>query len=428
MDKERFDDHISQGIMLMTEQKYEAAKKEFQEAIEVDIKAYDAYMHLGNAYANLGQYDEALAAFKNALVVEPNSGEALYSEANIYLLKDERLKAVELFNKAEEAGFRRAELYQILAGIFYDANDTAQALRNISRAIAADPFDGELRLFKARIYLADNRFHEAIDTLDEMEKVLPDAFEAYDLRAQIYSGLKEYDKALEVSEQGCRRFPEDARLTLTKLKVLVEMQKDAEAQQTIDQMKSNGQHDTVLKEVVVQESILLFRKNDMEGALAILEKANTTLGGDADITYLIMDVYGKSENYEKTLEVSDRLIQLNPGEYYESTARYFHAHALDKIGREQEAKAEYRKLTSTLRKATIRTPSFYEGYIYRLLCHTRLGEYDKALELADYMENLYPERADAHAFRHFIFKEQGDTVKAEEEKRAALAVNPEMDL
>lgn len=428
MDIERFNDHISQGIALMTEQKYEAARKEFEAAISIDVKSYEAYIHLGNACANLGQFDDALSAFKNALVVEANSGEALYSIANIYLLKEERLKAVEFYNKAEEAGFKRAELYQILAGIFFDANDIAQALRNITRAIAAEPFDGDLRLFKARIYLADNKYDEALDTLDEMQKVLPDAFEAYDLRAQIYSGIGKYDEALKVSEMGCQRFPEDAHLALTKLKVLVEMNKDQEAADLIDKMKRCGQFDKVMKEAVIQESILFLRKQDTETTLSILQKANTALGGDTDILYLIMDIYGKSENYEKTIEIADLLIGMNPGEFYESTARYFHAHSLDKLGKETEAKAEYRKLTSILRKATINNPSFYEGYIYRLLSHTRLGEFDKALELADYMENLYPDRADAHAFRHFIYKEQGDSAKAEESKNAALKINPGMSL
>lgn len=48
MDIERFNDHISQGIALMTEQKYESAKKEFEAAIQIDVKSYDAYIHLGN--------------------------------------------------------------------------------------------------------------------------------------------------------------------------------------------------------------------------------------------------------------------------------------------------------------------------------------------------------------------------------------------
>lgn len=93
-------------------------KKEFEEAIQIALESYEAYIHLDNACANLGQFDDALAAFKNALVVEANSGEALYSIANIYLLKEDRLKAVEFYNKAEEAGFKKTELYQILAGIF----------------------------------------------------------------------------------------------------------------------------------------------------------------------------------------------------------------------------------------------------------------------------------------------------------------------
>lgn len=428
MDMEKLNDYISQGVALMKEQKYEAAKKEFESAVQIDVKSYDAYIHLGNACANLGQFDEAINAFKNALIVEPSSGEALYSIANIHLLKDERLKAVEFYNKAEEAGFKKAELYQILAGIFFDANDVSQALRNITRAIAAEPFDGELRLFKARIYLADNRYEEALDTLDEMQKILPDSFEAYDLRSQIYCGIDKYDEALRVSEQGCRRFPDDANLALSKLKVLVAMQKDQEAMALIDDMKATEKYNKVLKEAVIQESIIHLRKQDMETTLSILQNANTYLGGDADIVYLILDIYGKSENYVKTMEMADVLINMKPGEYFESIAQYFHAHSLDKLGRVDEAKAEYQKLTSVLRKSTINNPSFYEGYIFRLLCHTHLGEFDKALELAEYIENLYPDRSDAHAFRHFIYKEQGDKEKAEQEKTAALKINPNLNM
>lgn len=425
---ERIQDLISKGIALMAAQNYEAAKKEFEKVIELDINCCDAYVHLGNACANLEQFDDALAAFKNALILDANSGETLYSIANIYLLKDDRLKAVEFYNKAEEAGFRKAELYQLMAVIFFEANDIAQALRNINKAIVEAPFSGELRLFKARAYLADNRYDEALETLEEMQKVLPDAFEAYDLRVQIYSGLGKYDEALSVSEAGCQRFPEDANLAIIKLKLLVEMQKDEEAALLIEKMKKNGQFDKVLKDAAIQESILYLRKQDTDSALKCLQNADASLGGDADIVYLILDLYGKCGDYEKTLEAAEVLLQMDPGEFYESTARYFHAHSLDKLGREEEAKAAYRKLTSLLRKATIRNPSFYEAYIYRLLSHTRLGEYDKALELADYIENLYPGLADSYTFRYYIYKEQGDVAKAEEAKNAALKINPGLNL
>lgn len=49
MDIEKYNDHISQGIALMSEQKYEVAKKEFEAAIQIDVKSYEAYIYLGNA-------------------------------------------------------------------------------------------------------------------------------------------------------------------------------------------------------------------------------------------------------------------------------------------------------------------------------------------------------------------------------------------
>ena len=428
MDIEKYNDHISQGVALMAQANYPAAKNEFEKAIAINIQSYEAYIHLGNACANLGLLDEAIAAFKNALVVDPASGETLYSIGNIYLLKDERLKAVEYYNKADESGFNRTELYQILAAVFFEANDSAQALRYITRAIAVSPFNGELRLFKANVYLAEKKYEQAIETLDEMQKILPDAFEAYDLRAQIYCGLKKFDEALKVCQIGCERFPDDANLALSKLKVLVEMNDDEVAEKLLEDMKSRNQYASVIKEAAIQHSIILLRKQDVDTALAVLLEANDVLENDADILYLVLDIYAQTENYEKLIEYSPVMLSVDAGPFYESTAKYFYAHALDKVGRVDEAKVEYKKLTSELRKVTIETPSFYEGYIYRLLSHTRIGEYDKALELADYLENMYPERTDANAFRYFIYKEKGDLDSAEEQKNLALAKNPDIKL
>lgn len=428
MDNELYNDHISQGIALMSAANYPAAKAEFEEALKIIARSAEAYTHLGNACANLGQLDEALAAFKNALVVEPNSAETLFSIASIYLMKNDRLRAVEYYNKAEEAGFKRAELYQILATLFFEIHDSAQALRNITKAIAAAPFDGEARVLKARIYLADNRYDEALETLEDMQKILPDAFEAYDLRSQIFAGLGKYEEALQVAEMGCARFPNDAALALTKLKVLVSKQDDVMALELLENMKNMPQYDAVVKEAVLQEAIVYLRKEDSATALKILNAVNEKLGGDADVLYVMLDLYGKLDNHEKTSEVADKLIALNPNYFYLYTAKFFKAHSAEQMGKTDSAKAQYRKLTSELRKATIYNPSFYEGYIYRLLCHTRIGEYDKALSLADYIENLHPDRADGHAYRHYIYKTMGDTEKAETEKQFALKLNPGMNL
>lgn len=428
MNSEKLNDCISQGIMLMSVENYAAAKDEFEKAIQLDPKSLEAYEHLGNAYANLEQYENALSAFKNALVLDSKSGEILFSVGNIYLLMDEKLKAIEYYNKAESMGFKNVILYHTLASIFYEVNDIKQALRNITKAIDLEPLNGELRLFKIRIYLADNRTDEALETLDDLQKVLPDAFEAYDLRAQILCSLGRYDEALSISETGCNRFPDDANLSITKLRVLVEMEKDEEAFKFVDHMIEKGQNIDVIKDFSIQLSVLYLRKQDIKQTLKILHDANESLHGDIDIVYLLLDLYGKTEDYENVLKNAENLINMEPGIFYEYTAKYYRAHALEKLGKTEEAIVEYRKLTSSLRKVTIDNPSFYEGYIYRLLSHTALKEFDKALSLADYMENLYPDRADSHSFRYYIYKEQGNSEKAVIEKQKALELNPDMKL
>lgn len=423
-EKELFDDLISQGISLMTKESYESAKDCFMKAIEVDMRSAEAYVHLGNAYANLQQFDDAMDAFKKALILKPESGDILFAMGNIYLLKEERLKAIELFNQAEQAGYKTADMYQIMAMVFLDVNDTAQALRNITRAIAVAPLDGTLRLFKARLYLIDNRYDEALDTLDEMAKVLPDAFEAYDLRGQILCGMKKYEQALKVCEDGCSRFPEDADLALCKLKVLVESDRIEDAETFLAKMKQEKLYERVLKMAAMQEVTILLKRVKVEEALMLLAETNRKLGGDADVLYLLLDLQGKAGKLDDALKTAEELLTYDINVLYKSTALYFRAFAMDKQGKKTEAKKEFKKLTKVFRKYTIEDPGFYEGYIFRLLCHTNLGEYAQALELADYLENMYPERGDGNAFRHFIYKEMGDMDKANQEKEKAQALNP----
>ncbi len=428
MDRELYQDLISQGTAYMAVGNYETAKATFEKALEEDPTSVEALSHLGNAFVNLGKFDEALEQFKKALLVEPERGELLYSIASIYLLQGDNLKAIEFYNKAEAVGFKTAEMYQIMAGIFFDADDSIQALRNINRAIAEAPLDGYLRLFKARIYLYDEQMEQALETLEEMQKILPDAFEAYDLRAQILAGMGRHEEALRVCDEGLARFPDDPMVKIVKIKTLVEIDSLEEAKKLIEELRACGKYGEVVKDAAMQEAVIAMKEDRLDDAAKVLEEANTALGGDVDVLYVLMDLYGLKMDDEKLIQVTEKLMAMDTNEFVRANAMYFHAHALDRSGKKEEAQKEFRNITRVVRKMTIDQPTFYEGYIYRLLAHTRLGEYEKALELADYMENVYPDQADAHAFRYYIYKEQGDTEKAEEEKKLAKSIDPKFQL
>ena len=48
MDTEMINDKVSQGIMLISAEKYDAAKKVFEEIISEAPRTLEAYIHLGN--------------------------------------------------------------------------------------------------------------------------------------------------------------------------------------------------------------------------------------------------------------------------------------------------------------------------------------------------------------------------------------------
>ena len=63
---------VNQGITLMQVQNYSKAKEMFLKAIELDKNNKVAYMHLGNACANLEEFEEAKSAFEKVLLIDPD--------------------------------------------------------------------------------------------------------------------------------------------------------------------------------------------------------------------------------------------------------------------------------------------------------------------------------------------------------------------
>lgn len=57
-----------------------------------------------------------------------------------------------------------------------------------------------------------------------------------------------------------------------------------------------------------------------------------------------------------------------------------------------------------------------------------MKEYDKALELVDYVLLLKPDSAEAYAIKSGIYKELGQEEKAQEELKKAKRLNPLLDI
>ena len=108
--------------------------------------------------------------------------------------------------------------------------------------------------------------------------------------------------------------------------------------------------------------------------------------------------------------------------------RYTASFCCKNLGKQEEAVYLYKEASTLYRLATLENPAAVDVYLYRAMCLKDLEEYDKALEMLEFVENLSGEVAEIYTIRASIYREQGKSALAEEELRKAYKLKPELEI
>lgn len=417
-------DLLNQGITLMKLQKYAEARDIFQRVLDENPENFDAYIHLGNAYVDLNEMDEAVKAFKSALILDKNSGQTLFSLANVYYLMDDSKNAIKHYVKAENAGYHTADMYLIMGNIFYSAGDTVQALRYVSRAVKEQPLRGDLWRQRVLLELELGNVDTALETLDEFESILPEALDIHELRTRILLDLGQYDKAREPLEKALTLFPDDVRLRLLKIRLENSSNHLEAAKKEIAQIKAQGLDVGFRKKLAMEEADIYLKEQDPAKIIDSLTWGLEEAVNDPDLLFIMLNTYIATLDYPNIIKFADQLLAvegIDPS--VTASAEFYRALSLRQTGKEDEAVEKFKKLTRSLRKLTIDNPENTDIFIYRLLTHNALKEYDTAFELADYLGKVSSDEASVHAFRSLIYKDMGEQEKADAELELAQKLN-----
>lgn len=421
-------DLLNQGATLMAVEKFSEAVVLFEDAVKESPKFIDCYINLGNAYASTEQYDKAIEILKKGLILDSKNVEVLFGLGNLMYLSGSLTDAIKYYNKAEDTGEMSAEMYDVLADIYHSNDDYTQALRYINKAIQIEPLNGELYLDKVKIFIEQQKSTEAIETLNELNSVLPDAYEAYDMLSEIYIINDDYSNAIATVDKAVERFPEDPNIANLKLKVLVKFQKDNEAKAYIELIKNNGVYNERKEDNALLEADVMLRNNQLEEAALCLENVVDNCYDNSQIAFVLINIYASLNKFDKVEKIASYMMNKDNDVFYDSTALFYHSLALLKQDKEEESKVEMKEALKRIRNYTILDPSFYQGYIYRALLHKELKEYDEAIRLTDYMENLFPERPDGYIIRYGIYLDQGNMDDAEQVKNKIKELDPSFSL
>lgn len=418
---------LGQAAALMTDGKFKAAKRLCKQALALDAGNFDAYMHLGNACANLADYKSGADAFKEALLLQPESGIARYSLGCALFLDGNGAEALVQFKACEKAGRASAEMYGIMEVIFLEAKDYVHAICCANHAIQLEPLSPQHYADKAQLLLLSGKTREAVSCLNEAEGKLSDSGRLYILEARVLMRTGEHDAALAAIDRAVARFPLDATVLLEKVHVLNERGAYAQAVELLPRVRElAGEDAALLRELAMQEGIAQAGCKDVDASIGALEGASPAEKLDAEALFLLVNECFAAKRYEQAEHFGTQLAALKGAEpRYRAAGVFYSAASIDEQGRHEEARVAYKGATRTLRQANIAEPGLLEVYAYRAMCHKALGEHEKALALCDHLIAMAPDEPSGYMVKADVYEAMGESERAEQLRAKANEAGPE---
>jgi tetratricopeptide (TPR) repeat protein len=178
---------LNRGMMWLVRDDLTAAAADFQEAIRLNDRRFNAFVDLGQVYQRQGRTNDALEQFAKAIVLRPNWAPLYRGRANVFLgLKDLSPELREMTLSELEDAIERVSKDRRIAA----SRDLADAIRYESpgnHLIAAD-WTKQAALFRAA-----QREPEALDACEEALKIVPRYAPAHELRIKVLLDMRQYD-------------------------------------------------------------------------------------------------------------------------------------------------------------------------------------------------------------------------------------------
>lgn len=273
--------HLQNGQTYLIEGKFEKARVEFQNALQIAPTDPEARFEMGVVDEKLNKVREAAQFYQSVIDVSPEHVRARSNLARLYVFSGVPDRALELLTPAIEKHPEDSELLAIraaarvqlkdvsgaqadaehavqlepknedavatLAGIYINtkAVDKAQAL--LENSVATIPATVDLRLALAQVYARENRTADSERLLLDLVRLRP-GDKAHRIRlAQFYTSQNQLDPAETVLRDGVKAIPQDRQLKLALVEFLASRRNQEAAEKEFKAMVAADPKDFEMK-------------------------------------------------------------------------------------------------------------------------------------------------------------------------------------
>jgi len=299
----------------------DAALIAFQEAAKCDPKLTVAFIAMGEAYSELGNEGEAIAAYERALRLDPDNEAGLRGAASLYTKSKQNAKAAEALGKLVKQVPRDAEVHADLGAEFFATGDQEAAEKEFQEALRLNPKSPAALLGRSNLLLRKGEEAQAIQTLRKVVLLVPNAFQPRFLLGSAYNRLSRFaDAAAELETAiklggaepeiyyhlarayGGLGRTDDRRVALAKFAELSSKEKsDTETRRQ------------ALK--LVEQAKVLVDSGNLRNALALMEQARDLRPQDDSVLFRLASLDYDLARYDKGRDAIQEALALAPSEW-----------------------------------------------------------------------------------------------------------------
>lgn len=307
------------------------AIQKYQELLKVSPHLATAYNNMGLLYFQQGNYRDAAEAFENGLHYDKNMSSSLVVLGACYYQMAQFQRARAVLEKAVrlKPDDRNAELY--LGLTLSDMGDLEGGATVLQGLLHKSPKNLVVLYGLGQIYMK-----LAQETLKKVETVAPDSYFVHLINAQTMEGMGNYDGALPEYKKAVEIEPNfrDAHYYLGNIYWLKGRWELATAE--FKKEIAVDPYDCMAEWKLAN---ILIKTHDNSGQA--LSYIRSSLSICPDLPQALTD-YGQllaqQGEYEKAIQQFQRALQISPGE---DTVHFQLARTYQKLGRDEEAKAEF---------------------------------------------------------------------------------------
>ncbi len=208
-------------------------------------------------------------------------------------------KAIAYFKKAAEIKPNSSGINLMLAKAYLASDDQANATLHAEKAVKGEEGNKFCMKFLAEIYQKQRRFKEAVDLYEKIAEKFPNDIDNYFDLSNLYIAQEKYSEAINIYNKIERTIGLSEEITHQKQLIYLKQNKLEKAIEEGDKLIASEPSDETY---VIKQAQILISNERNEQALGLLQQAlkkNSDLG---EAHVLLAEIYRKQSNFSKCRE------------------------------------------------------------------------------------------------------------------------------